>query len=145
MGFTLTPPAALRSLRPLRAVKNVDLTPLEKGWHHLLDLVRPLFAEHAFLTIICAFLAVMMTLSFYRFLKGISPGLVAFIFVLIFGMLMLHWTITRTEPGFVRPVVEWIAPFFPSAPQYPEKKEAPKPKPPPAKAKPAPAPAKQKS
>jgi hypothetical protein len=44
----------------------------------LVKLVQPLFAEHAFLTVICAILVVMMTLSFYRFLKGISPGLVAF-------------------------------------------------------------------
>ena len=100
-----------------------------------MQLVQPLFAEHAFLAIICAFLAVMMTLSCYRFLKSISPGLVAFIFLLIFGMLMLHWTITRTEPAILRPVVEWIAPFFPSAPTYPVKGPPAKPKPAVAKPK----------
>ena len=99
-----------------------------------MQLVQPLFNEHAFLTILCAFLVVMMTLSCYRFLKAIHPALVAFIMVLIFGILMLHWTITRTEPAILRPVIEWIAPFFPSAPTYPAGK------PPPAK----PAPAKPK-
>ena len=113
-------------------MKNVDLSPLDKAGSEFMQLVRPLFAEHAFLTIVCAFFAVMMTLSFYRFLKSISPGLVAFIFILIFGILMLHWTITRTEPAILRPVVEWLAPFFPSAPEYPPgTKTAPaKPKPP---------------
>ena len=117
-------------------MKNVDLTPLSKAGHEFWQLVQPLFAEHAFLTIICAFLAVTMTLSFYRFLKSISPGLVAFICLLIFGILTLHWTITRTEPAILTPVIDQIAPFFPSAPTYPAgSKPAPaKPKPP---AKPA--------
>jgi hypothetical protein len=93
----------------------------------LVKLVQPLFAEHAFLTVICAILVVMMTLSFYRFLKGISPGLVAFIFLLMFGILILHWTFTRTEPAFLKPAIDYIAPFFPTAPQYPDKdKEKPK-------------------
>jgi hypothetical protein len=115
-------------------VKNVDINPIQKAWQDLLELLHPLFAEHAFLTIICAFLAVMMTLSFYRFLKSISPALVAFIMLLIFTMLMLHWTITRTEPAILRPVVEWIAPFFPSAPVYPDQKNPPE-KPAPKKGK----------
>lgn len=115
-------------------MKNVDLNPIQKAWHDILELLHPLFAEHAFLTIVCAFLAVMMTLSFYRFLKSISPALVAFIMLLIFALLMLHWTITRTEPAILRPVVEWIAPFFPSAPVYPDKKDQPE-KPAPKKPK----------
>ena len=86
-------------------MKNADLSPLQKAGHEFMQLVQPLFAEHAFLTIICAFFAVMLTLSFYRFLKSINPALVAFIFLLIFGMLMLHWTITRTEPAILRPVI----------------------------------------
>ena len=112
-------------------MKNVDLSPLQKAGHDLWQLAQPLFAEHAFLTILCAFLAVMMTLSFYRFLKSISPGLVAFIMILIFGILMLHWTITRTEPAILKPVIDQIAPFFPSTPTYPAGKLPP--------AKPAPA------
>lgn len=109
---------------------------MSKAWDSLWKLVQPLFAEHAFLTIICAILVVMMTLSFYRFLKSISPGLVAFIFLLMFGILILHWTFTRTEPAFLKPAIDYIAPFFPTAPQYPDK-DPNKPKPPPAPAKPA--------
>lgn len=99
-------------------VKNADLSPLSKAWDSLWKLLQPLFAEHAFLTIICAFFAVLMTLSFYRFLRSISPGLVAFILMLIFGILTLHWTFTRTEPPFLKPVIDVIAPFFPMAPNY---------------------------
>ena len=117
-------------------MKNTDPSPLQKAGHEFVQLVQPLFADHAFLTIICAFLAVMMTLSFYRFLKSINPALVAFIMFLIFGMLMLHWTITRTEPAILRPVVEWIAPFFPSSTTYPDVRGKPIPaKPAPAKPK----------
>ena len=113
------------------SVKDVDLTPLNKAGSSFLQLIQPLFAEHAFLTIICAFFAVLMTLSCYRFLKSLSPGLVAFILMLIFGMLMLHWTFTRTEPAILKPVIDFVAPFFPSAPNYKE------PKPTPAKKTPA--------
>lgn len=78
--------------------------------------IKTLFAEHHFLTIICAFFAVMMTLSFYRFLRSVSPALVVFILFLIFAILVLHWTFTRSEPAFLTPVIDWIAPFFPTAP-----------------------------
>ena len=70
-------------------LKDVDLSPLAKAWDSFWKLIQPLLVEHAFLTIICAFFALMMTLSFYRFLKGINPGLVAFILILIFGMLAI--------------------------------------------------------
>ncbi len=99
-------------------MKDVDLSPLAKAWDSLWKLIQPLLAEHTFLTIVCAFFAVMMTLSFYRFLKSISPGLVAFILLLVFGILILHWTLTRTEPPFLKPAIDLIAPFFPAAPSY---------------------------
>lgn len=100
--------------------------------------MQPLFADHAFLTIVCAFFAVLMTLSFYRFLKSISPALVVFILALIFGMLVLHWTYTRTEPPFLKPAIDFLAPFFPSAPNVaPEPGGKAKPTTPPPKALPA--------
>lgn len=117
-------------------MKDVDLTPLNKAGSSFWELIHPLFVDHAFLTIICAFFAVLMTLSCYRLLKSMSPGLVAFVLMLIFGMLMLHWTFTRTEPPFLKPVIDWIAPFFPTAPNYDEPKpalKAPPPKPAPPK------------
>lgn len=77
---------------------------------------RALFAEHHFLTIICGFFAVMMTISFYKFLRSISPALVVFILGLILFILVLHWTYTRTEPAFMKPFIDFLAPFFPTAP-----------------------------
>ena len=115
-------------------MKDVDLSPLAKAWDSLWILIHPLFAEHAFLTIVCAFFAVLMTLSCYRFLKSISPALVGFILMLIFGMLVLHWTFTRTEPPVLKPAIDFLAPFFPSAPVYPDARPKPKA---PAKAVPA--------
>ena len=91
------------------------LQALEPIWKQ----IKVLFEEHHFLTIVCAFFAVMMTISFYRFLRSISPALVVFIFLLILVLLVLHWTFTRTEPAFLKPVIDWIAPFFPSAPTMP--------------------------
>lgn len=76
--------------------------------------IKSLFAEHHFVTILCAFFALLMTISFYRFLKNISPALVYFVLALILAILVLHWTQTRTEPAFLKPVIDWLAPFFPS-------------------------------
>ena len=119
------------------ALKDINLSPLARAWDALWVLIQPLLAEHAFLTINCAFFAVLMTLSFYRFLKSISPALVAFILVLIFGILVLHWTFTRTEPPFLKPAIDMIAPLFPVAPQSPDATKQPTPPAKPAPAKPA--------
>ncbi len=100
-------------------MKSPDLSPLWKDLHELWSNVDQLFGEHHFITILCAFFAVMMTISFYRLLKSISPALVAFILLLITSVLVMHWTITRTEPAFLTPAIDFIAPFFPSAPEYP--------------------------
>ena len=116
-------------------MKNVDLSPLTEKLHDLWAAVDSLFGEHHFITIVCGFLAVMMTISFYRVLKSVSPALVALIVVLFFCILTMHWTITRTEPGFMKPAIDFIAPFFPTAPVYPEQKKT---KADPAKTKPAP-------
>lgn len=122
-------------------MKNADLSPLTSKLHDLWAGIDSLFGEHHFLTIVCGFLAVMMMLSFYRLLKSISPALVAFMCLLMLFILTLHWTITRTEPAILKPAIDFIAPFFPTAPDYPDQKKtkvAPT-KPAPAKPKPAPA------
>ncbi len=95
------------------------LEPLLKAMEPLWKQIKILFAEHHFLTIGCAFFAVMMTISFYKFLRSISPALVAFIFLLIFSLLLMHWTFTRSEPPFLSPAIDWIAPFLPSATPVP--------------------------
>ena len=122
-------------------VKSVNLSPLTQKLHDLWNGVNSLFGEHHFLTIVCGFLAVMMMISFYRMLKSVSPALVAFMCLVMVFILTMHWTITRTEPAILKPTIDFIAPFFPSAPQYPDQqkkapaktKPAPKPKPAPAK------------
>jgi hypothetical protein len=93
---------------------NADLSPLWKSLEALWKQVKVLFGEHHFLTIVCAFFALMMTISFYRFLRSISPALVVFVLMLILFLLILHWTSTRTEPAFLKPVIDFLAPFFPS-------------------------------
>lgn len=94
-------------------MKNT-LQPLTDALAPVWKQIKSLFAEHHFLTILCAFVAVMMTISFYRFLKGISPALVYFVLFLILAILLLHWTQTRTEPAFLTPFIDWLAPFFPT-------------------------------
>jgi hypothetical protein len=95
---------------------NVDWSPLQKAIDPLWKQTKLLFSEHYFLTILCAFFAVMMTLSFYKFLKSISPALVYFVLLLILAILVLHWTQTRTEPPFMKPFIDFLAPFFPDVP-----------------------------
>lgn len=92
---------------------NADLSPLTKALDPLWKQVKLLFNEHHFLTILCGFFALMLTISCYRFLKSISPALVALICLLIFGILVMHWTATRTEPAFLKPAIDFLAPFFP--------------------------------
>ncbi len=114
-------------------MKNVNFTPLTDKLLNLWSSIDQMFGGHHLLTIVCAFLALTMTLSFYRLLKSISPALVAFFCLLIFGMLVLNWTYTRTEPSFLTPAINYIAPFFPSAPNAAadraQRDAAPKPKP----------------
>jgi hypothetical protein len=113
-------------------VKNVNLAPATDKLHELWSALDQLFGEHHFITILAAFFAVMMTISFYRLLRSISPALVAFVLMLIFGLLVLHWTFTRTEPALLTPAIDVIAPFFPQDPDYPQHRGKP-----PARAAPA--------
>ena len=114
IAFDALPRGAPRPVPP--TMKNADLSPLGQAWESLWKRLQPLFAEHAFLTIICAFFAGRRTLRFHRFLRSLRPGLVAFILLLIFGILPLPRTSTRTEPPFRKPVIDGIAPFFPMVP-----------------------------
>ncbi len=95
---------------------NIDWAPLKNAFDPVWKQIKVLFAEHHFLTILCAFFAVMMVISFYRFLRSISPALVGFVLIVIVALLVLHWTHTRTEPEFMKPFIDWLAPFFPTAP-----------------------------
>jgi len=98
---------------------KADLTPLQKGFEPIWNQITVLFAEHHFITIVCGFFAVMMTINFYKFLRSISPALVGFILLMILALLVMHWTHTRTEPVFLKPAIDQLAPFFPAAPSPP--------------------------
>jgi membrane-bound metal-dependent hydrolase YbcI (DUF457 family) len=98
----------------LSVVMTIDWAQQQKAIEALWKQIKTLFGEHHFLTILCAFFAVMMTISFYRFLKSISPALVGFVLLLILFLLVLHWTQTRSEPAFMKPFIDWLAPFFPA-------------------------------
>ncbi|HEY1110266.1 MAG TPA: hypothetical protein VGE76_16565 [Opitutaceae bacterium] len=95
---------------------NVDWAPLKNAFEPIWKQFKTLFAEHHFLTILCAFFAVLMVISFYKFLRSISPALVGFVLLLIVAILILHWTQTRTEPAFMKPFIDFLAPFFPNTP-----------------------------
>jgi len=104
-GTTGVISAIATSMPPL---KNVNLAPL---WLE----IRRLFAEQHFLTIVCAFVIVLMTIQFYRFIRSISPVLVPLFLLLVVFILVLHWTQTRTEPALFKPAVDWLlrsAPFL---------------------------------
>jgi membrane-bound metal-dependent hydrolase YbcI (DUF457 family) len=94
------------------------LDPLWDAWEPLWKQIKTLFTEHHFVTIVCAFFIILMTVSCYRWLKSISPALVGFVLLLMLGILLLHWTQTRTEPPFLKSFIDFLAPFFP-APVYP--------------------------
>ena len=95
---------------------NNNLEQIWKSLAPLGKLFKELLGEANFLTLVCGFLVVMMILNFYRFLRGINPALVGLLLLLILGILILNWTYTRTEPAFMRPFIQWLAPFFPAAP-----------------------------
>lgn len=100
---------------------NVDLTPLTRAVEPLWKTLKQLFSEHHFLTILCGFFVVMLTLSFYRFLRSINSALVALIFLVVVFILMLHWTQTRTEPEFLKPAIDWLVPYLPTSPYVTKK------------------------
>jgi hypothetical protein len=104
---------------------SVDWAPLHKAVDPLWKQTKALFAEHHFLTILCGFFAVMMVISFYKFLRSISPALVYFVLALILAILVMHWTQTRTEPEFMKPFIDWLAPFFPNPADVPMTRGAP--------------------
>jgi choline-glycine betaine transporter len=98
-------------------MKTHHVDTLGKAVDPLWSQVKVLFTQHHFITIVCGFFVLLMVISFYKFLRSISPALVALILCLMLGILILHWTQTRTEPSFLKPFIDWLAPFFP-APVY---------------------------
>ncbi len=99
-------------------MSHLDLSP---SWHF----VKQLFTQYQFITIVCAFLLVAMTIGCYRFLKSVSPALPPVIMLLILVILMLHWTQTRTEPKILSPAVDLVTRIIPSSNVVPAKPPPP--------------------
>jgi FtsH-binding integral membrane protein len=49
-------------------------------------------------------------------LAGANKLVLCGLVVLVVGLLMMQWVYERTEPAFLTPVVNYVAPFFPSSP-----------------------------
>jgi hypothetical protein len=92
---------------------NINLDPLWNALAPLWKVAKDLFKEHNFLTLLCGFFVVIMTINFYKFLRSINPALVGLVLLFMLGILILNWTVTRTEPVFLTPFIDWLAPFFP--------------------------------
>jgi len=74
---------------------------------------------------ILAFIVVVVILRRVLRMNKIVAGVVIFV---AFTVIFFSWVYNRNEPKFLTPVVEKIAPFFPSAGSYSAKQQtAPKP------------------
>ena len=93
---------------------EIDLAPRWKALAPYGKLLKELYQEHNLLTLICGFFVVLITLNFYRFLRSLNPALVGLLLLMMLVILIMHWTVTRTEPAFLKPLVDFLAPFFPS-------------------------------
>jgi Flp pilus assembly protein TadB len=100
---------------------NIDFTPITNALEPAWRLLKQLFAEHHFLTIVCGFFVIMMTISCYRFLKSINPALVLLILMVVLFILVMHWTYTRTEPNFMAPIIDFLSNYVPQSPYLPKK------------------------
>jgi|SRR5579885_1572932 len=53
-----------------------------------------------------------------RKLAGVNKLYLGIISFVVFGLLFFNWVYHRSEPAFLSPLVDRIAPFFPSAGSY---------------------------
>jgi glucan phosphoethanolaminetransferase (alkaline phosphatase superfamily) len=74
---------------------------------------------------IAVFVAVILI---YRRLMKVNKVVAGVVIFVVFTVVFFSWVYNRNEPKFLTPVVEKIAPFFPSAGSYQTKqKTTPKP------------------
>ena len=69
---------------------------------------------------IAVFVAVIII---YRRLMRVNKVVAGVILFVVFTVVFFSWVYNRNEPKFLTPVVEKIAPFFPSASAYKAKQE----------------------
>jgi hypothetical protein len=74
---------------------------------------------------VVAFIAAILILRRVMRMNKVIAGVVAFVVITV---VFFSWVYNRNEPKFLTPIVEKIAPFFPSAGAYDNKqKNTPKP------------------
>lgn len=75
-----------------------------------------------------AIAAFILTIFLFRRVMKMNKIIAAIIVFVVFTVVFFNWVYNRTEPKFLTPIVEKIAPFFPSAGAYNAKQQtAPKP------------------
>jgi glucan phosphoethanolaminetransferase (alkaline phosphatase superfamily) len=75
-----------------------------------------------------AIAAFILTIFLFRRLMKMNKIIAAVIIFVVFTVVFFSWVYNRNEPKFLTPIVERIAPFFPSASSYTSKQGgAPKP------------------
>jgi glucan phosphoethanolaminetransferase (alkaline phosphatase superfamily) len=75
--------------------------------------------------VLVAFIAVVLISRRLMKMNKVVAGVVVFV---VFTVVFFSWVYNRNEPKFLTPVIEKVAPFFPSAGSYDTKqKSTPKP------------------
>ncbi len=86
------------------------------------------------LKIILGLGALMVLIFLFKKVMGINKIILTIICCVICGIVGFSWIYQRSEPAFLTPVVDAIAPFFPSGDYYGKKQQADPGKPGPQKA-----------
>ena len=80
------------------------------------------------LKIIIAITAFILTIFLFRRVMKMNKIIAAVIVFVVCTVVFFSWVYNRNEPAFMTPLVQRIAPFFPSAGSYAAKQQtAPKP------------------
>ena len=80
------------------------------------------------LKIAIAIAAFILTIFLFRRVMKMNKIIAAVIVFVVFTVVFFSWVYNRNEPKFLTPLVERIAPFFPSAGSYATKQQStPKP------------------
>jgi len=80
------------------------------------------------LKIVIAITAFVIAVFVFRKVMRMNKVIVGVIVFVVFTVVFFSWVYNRNEPRFLTPLVEKIAPFFPSAGAYNSKQQsAPKP------------------
>ena len=96
---------------------NVSTPNKPAGLAGLWQQIGAQLATQPLLALGLACIVLLLVLGSLRALHRMHPALAGFLTFLILGLVVLHWTSTRTEPAFLKPLIDGLAPFFPAAPR----------------------------